>query len=152
MSQKEYKKKNDRVNQEDDEDEFEYKADKKDKQNSNVHQCINKNENENEEKKRILHRKLGHAPAKVDFNSDSESDPSEGYDPENFIKHHHFDDDMASIDNTTAQILQKLHFHRNVLKFVLGCIPRFDAKITAMRKKLMTLHTILNGIFNKCSI
>ena len=42
---------------------------------------------------------------------------------------------MVSFDKTTIQILHKLHFHRNLLKFVLGCIPCFDAKIVATKNK-----------------
>ena len=37
---------------------------------------------------------------------------------------------MTSFDNKTVKFLQKNHFHTNVLKFVLGCMPCFDAKIS----------------------
>ena len=42
---------------------------------------------------------------------------------------------MAFFDKTTIQFIQKLHFSRNILKFFLGCIPSFDAKIAAMKNK-----------------
>ena len=51
-------------------------------------------------------------------------------------KHYCFDDDIVSFDKTTLQILQKINFHKNVLKFVLGCIPTFDAEIAATKNKV----------------
>ena len=42
---------------------------------------------------------------------------------------------MASFDKTTVKFLQNPYFHINVLKFVLGCIPIFDAKIYVMKNK-----------------
>ena len=43
---------------------------------------------------------------------------------------------MVSFDNTTIEFLQKLHYHRNVVNFFLGFIPRFYDKITATKNKL----------------
>ena len=67
--------------------------------------------------------------SKLDFNSYSESDPSDRYDTNNLSKHHNLDDVMESFDKTTVQFLQKLHFHRNVLMFVLGFTTSFGTVI-----------------------
>ena len=40
---------------------------------------------------------------------------------------------MASFDKTTIKLLQNLHLHRSLLKFVLGCIPSFYAKPDSMK-------------------
>ena len=40
---------------------------------------------------------------------------------------------MASFDKTTVKFLQNLHFYRNVLKFVLGFISGFYAKLDSMK-------------------
>ena len=40
---------------------------------------------------------------------------------------------MTFFDKKTVQLLQNLHFHRNVLKFILGWITIFDAKISAIK-------------------
>ena len=51
-------------------------------------------------------------------------------------KYPNFYDDIASFDKTTVEFIQKLHFHRNILNFVLGCIPSFDDKIAAIKNKV----------------
>ena len=51
-------------------------------------------------------------------------------------KNPNFDDDIASFDKTTVEFLQKLHFNRNALKFVLGFIPIFYDKISEMKNKV----------------
>ena len=76
-------------------------------------------------KKKCLHGKPGDIPEKLNF-TDTESYPSVGYDTDNLSKHTNFENDTASFDKTTVEFLQKLYFHRNVLKFILGCIPGFD--------------------------
>ena len=43
---------------------------------------------------------------------------------------------MASFDKKIVKTLPKLHFHRNLFKFVLGCIPIFDAKLSATKNKV----------------
>ena len=65
----------------------------------------------------------------------SDSDIWYGDGTKHLINNSNFDDDMASFDKTTVQILPKIHFHRNVLKFFLGCIISFGAKIAAMNNK-----------------
>ena len=95
-----------------------------------MHQNINGKGNKNEEKKINLHGKPGDVSEKLNFNSDSESGPSGRDNTEHLINNPNFYDDMVSFDKTTVQFLQKIYFHRNVLKFVLSCIQRFDAKIT----------------------
>ena len=55
------------------------------------------------------------------------------YDTEHLSKHQNFYNDMESFDMKTVQFIQKLHFHRNVLKFFLGCIPIFDVKNSDMK-------------------
>ena len=92
--------------------------------------------NKNKGKKLIIHGKPGYVSAKLNFNSKSESDPSEGDDTDHLIKHPNFDGDMAYFDKTTVQFIQKHYFHINVFKFVLGCIPSFDAKISATKNKV----------------
>ena len=42
---------------------------------------------------------------------------------------------MASFDKTTVEFIQNICSHINILKFVLGCIPSFDDKITALKNK-----------------
>ena len=44
---------------------------------------------------------------------------------------------MATFDNKTVQLIQNVHFHTNVLEFVLGCIPSFDAKFSAMKTNVV---------------
>ena len=126
---------NNRVTQEGNEDLFEYNADKIYKEDSGVHKKINVQGNKNEEREN-LHGKPGDVSAKLNSNSDSNIDPSDGDVTYHLIKHYNFDYEMASFYKTTVQFLQKINFHRNVLKFVLGCIPSFDAKISAMKKKV----------------
>ena len=79
----------------------------------------------------------------------SESDPSDVYDTHHFSKHSNFDDDMAFFDKTTVQFLQKNHYHRKVLKFVLDCIPSFDAKISATKNKVDETPSNKNGNFQQ---
>ena len=43
---------------------------------------------------------------------------------------------MESFDKTTVEFIEDLHFYRNVLNFVLGLFPSFDAKIAAMKNKV----------------
>ena len=69
-------------------------------------------------KKRYLHGKPGDVSEELNF-TDTESDPSDRDDTDNLIKHPNVDDDMAYFDNTTVGFIQKLHFHVNVLDFVL---------------------------------
>ena len=67
----------------------------------------------------------------IEFNfySETESDPSGGEYTHNLSKHHNLYDDMESFNNRTVGFLQDLHFHTNVLKYFLGCIPSFYVKI-----------------------
>ena len=76
-------------------------------------------------KKGTLHGKPGNVSVELNFNSDSESNPSDRYYTEHLSKHNNFYDDMSYFDNTTVQFLQKNRFHRNLLKFVLCCIQNF---------------------------
>ena len=80
-----------------------------------------------------MHGKPGHVSVKLDFNSDSESDPSDVDYTQNLSKNRNFDNGMTSFDKKTIQFIQKLHVHKNLFKFVLSCIPGFDAKIAAMK-------------------
>ena len=48
-------------------------------------------------------------------------------------EHHNFDGNVESFDQTTVQLLQNLHFNRNILKFVLGYISSLYARIDAMK-------------------
>ena len=82
------------------------------------------------------HGKPGDVSAKLNFNSDSKFDPLDGDDTEYSIKNSDFDGEMTSLNRTTNQFIQKLHFHRKILKFVIGCIPNFDTKIAAMKNKI----------------
>ena len=93
-------------------------------------------------RKGTLHGKPGHVSEKSNFNSDSESDPSDGDDTEHLIKYDNFDDEMVSFDKKNVQFLQKIHYHKNVLKFVLGCIPSFDTKMYITKNKFDELHPI----------
>ena len=43
---------------------------------------------------------------------------------------------MASFDKKTVAFILKNQFHKNVLKFVLYCIPSFDDKITVTQNKV----------------
>ena len=65
-----------------------------------MHKNINEQGNKNEERKRNLHGKQGYVTEKLNFNSDSESYPSDGYDTEHLSEHPNFDDEMASFDKT----------------------------------------------------
>ena len=40
---------------------------------------------------------------------------------------------MTSFDRKIVQLFQKIHFHRDELKFFLSSIPRFDVKIDATK-------------------
>ena len=87
-------------------------------------------------RKGTLHGKPGHVSEKSNFNSDSESDPSDGDDTEHLIKYDNFDDEMVSFDKKNGQFLQKLHYHKNVLKFVLSLISILYSNIYAMKNKV----------------
>ena len=65
-------------------------------------------------------------------------------------KNYHFDDDMASFDKTIIKILQKLHFCRNVLKFVLAFIPSFDDNISDTKNKVDEITSNPRQIFYNC--
>ena len=97
---------------------------------------FNEKGNKNVGEKETLHRKSGNVSDKLNLYLYLESYPSDGYDTHNLNKHQNLDDDMESCDNTYVQFLQKLHFYINVLKFFLGCIPGFDAKITAINTEV----------------
>ena len=73
-------------------------------------------------RKENLHGKPGDVSAKLTF-IDTESDPLDVDSTDNLNKLPNFDDDMASLDKTKFEFPQKIHFHRNVSKFVLCCIP-----------------------------
>ena len=93
-----------RVNKEGDEDVFQENFDKNDIEDSDVHKNINEQENKNEEKTN-LHGKPGDVSEKLNF-TDSESDPSDGYDNHHLCKHSNFYEKMAFFDNTTVKIFQ----------------------------------------------
>ena len=59
----------------------------------------------------------------------NESNPSDRYDTDHLSKSPNFDNGMAPFDQTTVEFIQKLHFHRNVLKFILVFISSFDDKL-----------------------
>ena len=65
--------------------------------------------------------------AKFNF-ADTESDQSDRDDTYHLSMYPNFDGDVASFDKTTDELFQKNNFCRNVLEFVLGCIPSFDDK------------------------
>ena len=90
-------------------------------------------------KKEIYIQKLGNVSAKSNF-TDSDNNPSYGDDTENLSNHSHFDDDMSSFDITTVKILQKNHFHRNILKFSQVVFQVLVLKLTQCRIKLTKLH------------
>ena len=89
----------------------------------------------NEQKKSNLHGKLGDISAKLNF-TDTQIDPSDGYVTDHLSKHPIFDDYMASFDKTTVYFLQTINFHRNLLKFFLGCIPSFYDRISVTKNKI----------------
>ena len=89
--------------------------------------------NKGKKDKVTLHGKPGDVPEKLNSNSDSESYPSDVDYTHHLIKNHNFDDEMDSFDKNKVQFLQNLHFHVNLLKIVLCCIPGFDAKTAAMK-------------------
>ena len=79
--------------------------------------------------------KPGDVSAKLSF-TDTESDPSDGDDTDHLSKHINFEYFMAYSDKTTVQFLQKNHYHKNVLKFILVYIPIFDDKISTTKNKV----------------
>ena len=109
--------------------------------------------NKDKGKKIILHVKPRYVSSQLNFNSESEGGPSEGDGTDILSKHANFDDSMASIDKATVQFLHNLNICINVLKFVLGCIPSFDAKIFAMKNNFdKNPSSLIWRFFNKCSI
>ena len=59
---------------------------------------------------------------------------------------------MAPFDKATVEFLQKPHFHRNLLNFVLGCIPSVYDNIAAMKKKVdKNPYNTRWDFFDKCS-
>ena len=79
--------------------------------------------------------KLGDVSTKLNF-TDTERDTSHWDETDHLSKHPNFDDYMESFDKKIVEFLQKNHFRIKVLKFFLGCIPIFDAKKFAMKKKV----------------
>ena len=99
MSPKEQKKGNNRINQQVEEDAFEYNADRNIKRNM-LCTKISIKRNKKEGKKETLHEKIGHVSSELDFNSDSESNPSYRDITEQFSRHQNLHDDMAPFDKT----------------------------------------------------
>ena len=67
------------------------------------------------------------------FNSETETEASEGSETITYIQNEVRDDEMVTFDNTNVKLLQNIHFQSKVIKFGLGCIPRFDKEISEMK-------------------
>ena len=62
----------------------------------------------------------------LNMDSETESKSSYGGTAYASTKHHAYNYDLTHFDKTTVLSLQNIHFHSNVIKLVLGFIPKFE--------------------------
>ena len=73
----------------------------------------------------------------LNSNSDSNSDRKYGGTTDASTKHSVYKYDLTTFYQTIFLSLQKIHFRSNVIKFVLGIIPKFENIIAEMNDNQM---------------
>ena len=83
-------------------------------------------ENEYDEKPRRKHEKSIKDSDHLHLDSEIDSRSSYGGTTYTSTKYHVYNDDLKFFDHETVLSLQNIHFSSNVIKFVLGSIPKFE--------------------------
>ena len=73
----------------------------------------------------------------LNSNSETDIESSFGGTTDASDKHHFYNDELTHFDKTTVLSQQNIHFCSNIIKFVLGFVPKFEDIIAEMKNNHM---------------